>query len=139
MDTKRFARFTRPGHAVTGDRYRTSREKKARIGWEFCHSVIDDHSRLAYSELHRDERADTVTGFLERAFQLLIVSALRSCETANSIRQSERNTAPPKCVDDIRLDPWISLDVVKHLHVFRLRERFALRKRDDRECQDQGN
>jgi transposase InsO family protein len=30
------------------------------------HSLVDDHSRLAYSELHRDERAATVTGFLER-------------------------------------------------------------------------
>ena len=30
------------------------------------HSLLDDHSRLAYSELHRDEKAATVTGFLER-------------------------------------------------------------------------
>jgi transposase InsO family protein len=67
MDTKRFARFTRPGHAVTGDRHRTAREKRMRVGWEFCHSIIDDHSRLAYSELHGDERADTVTAFVERA------------------------------------------------------------------------
>ncbi len=67
MDVKRFARFSRPGHAVTGDRYRTSREKQSGVGWEFCHSMIDDHSRLAYSELHRDERAPTVTGFVERA------------------------------------------------------------------------
>jgi Integrase core domain len=27
---------------------------------------LDDHSRHAYSELQRDERADTVTGFVER-------------------------------------------------------------------------
>jgi transposase len=67
MDVKRFARFTRPGHAVTGDRYRTAAEKRSGPGWEFCHSIIDDHSRLVYSELHRDERADTVTGFVERA------------------------------------------------------------------------
>ena len=67
MDVKRFARFTRPGHAVTGDRYRSHREIRMRVGWEFCHSIIDDHSRLAYSELHRDERAETVTGFVERA------------------------------------------------------------------------
>jgi len=67
MDTKRLARFTRPGHKVTGDRSRTSAEKKAQVGWEFCHSIIDDHSRLVYTELHRDERADTVTGFVERA------------------------------------------------------------------------
>lgn len=67
MDVKRFARFTRPGHAVTGDRRTTSREKRMRVGWEFCHSIIDDHSRLVFSELHPDERADTVTGFVERA------------------------------------------------------------------------
>jgi len=67
MDTKRFARFTRPGHRVTGDRHRTGAEKRMNVGWEFCHSIIDDHSRIAYSELHADERADTVVAFLTRA------------------------------------------------------------------------
>jgi transposase InsO family protein len=67
IDSKRFVRFSRPGHAVTGDRQRTSREKRMRIGYEWVHSIVDDHSRYAYSELHRDERADTVTGFVERA------------------------------------------------------------------------
>jgi transposase InsO family protein len=67
MDTKRLARFTRPGHAVTGDRYRTSAEKRSGVGWEFCHSIIDDHTRLAFTELHADEKAATVTGFVERA------------------------------------------------------------------------
>jgi transposase InsO family protein len=66
VDTKRFVRCTRPGHAVTGDRYRTSAEKRTRAGYEWVHSLVDDHSRLAYSELHPDERAATVTGFLER-------------------------------------------------------------------------
>jgi len=67
MDTKRFARFTRPGHRVTGERYRSGQEKRMKVGWEFCHSIIDDHSRIAYSELHDDERADTVVEFLARA------------------------------------------------------------------------
>jgi transposase InsO family protein len=67
MDTKRFARFTRPGHAVTGDRFRSGVEKRQRVGHEFAHSIIDDHSRLAYTELHRDERGPTVVGFVERA------------------------------------------------------------------------
>lgn len=67
IDSKRFVRFTRPGHAVTGDRQRSGREKRMRIGYEWVHSIVDDHSRYAYSELHRDERADTVTGFVERA------------------------------------------------------------------------
>jgi len=66
IDSKRFVRFTRPGHAVTGDRHRTGAEKRLRIGHEWVHSLVDDHSRYAYSELHRDERAATVTGFVER-------------------------------------------------------------------------
>jgi transposase InsO family protein len=70
MDTKRLARFSRPGHAVTGDRYRTSAEKRAGVGWEFCHSIIDDHSRLAYTEVHPDEKAPTVTAFVRRALEL---------------------------------------------------------------------
>jgi transposase InsO family protein len=66
IDSKRFARFARPGHAVTGDRHRTGAEKRMRVGYEWVHSLVDDHSRLAYSELHPNERAATVSGFLER-------------------------------------------------------------------------
>jgi len=40
------------------------------------HSIVDDHSRLAYSELHPDERADTVTGFVERAFDWVAAQAV---------------------------------------------------------------
>jgi transposase InsO family protein len=71
MDTKRFARFSSPGHAVTSDRRRSGAEKRERVGYEFAHSIIDDHSRLAYTELHPDERAETVTGFVERALAFL--------------------------------------------------------------------
>lgn len=67
MDTKRYARFLRPGHAVTGVRDKTAAEKRARWGYEYAHSIVDDHSRLAYTELHPDQRAGTVTGFVERA------------------------------------------------------------------------
>jgi transposase InsO family protein len=72
MDTSRYARFERPGHAVTGDRSQRSRkwmDPKTRVGYDFCHAIVDDHSRLAYVELHPDERAATVTGFLERALE----------------------------------------------------------------------
>lgn len=69
MDTKRLARFSRPGHKVTGNRSTTSKEKRERVGWEFCHSMIDDHTRLAYTEIHPDEKAPTVTAFVERALE----------------------------------------------------------------------
>jgi transposase InsO family protein len=40
---------------------------ETRVGYDFAHAIVDDHSRLAYVELHDDERAATVTAFLERA------------------------------------------------------------------------
>jgi transposase InsO family protein len=70
MDTSRYARFLRPGHKVTGDRSQPSRRwsrPETRVGYDYAHAIIDDHSRLAYVELHDDEKAATVTGFLERA------------------------------------------------------------------------
>jgi transposase InsO family protein len=67
MDTKQFPRFSRPGHAVTGDRRTSSAEKRARVGKQFAHSIIDDHSRLVFCELHDDEKAQTVTAFVTRA------------------------------------------------------------------------
>lgn len=87
MDTKRLARFTRPGHAVTGDRYRSAKEKRARVGWEFCHSLIDDHSRLAYTEILADEKADTVTAFVGRALAFFAdhgITEVRRIQTDNA-------------------------------------------------------
>jgi transposase InsO family protein len=65
MDTSEYARFQRPGHRVTGDR--SSQDRRHRDGVDFVHAIVDDHSRLAYAEIHPDERAATVAGFLERA------------------------------------------------------------------------
>lgn len=70
MDTSRYARFLRPGHRVTGDRSQRSRRwtsADTRVGYDYAHAIVDDHSRLAYVELHDDEKAATVTGFVERA------------------------------------------------------------------------
>jgi transposase InsO family protein len=70
MDVSRYARFLRPGHAVTGDRSRRARDwmrPETRVGSDYAHAIVDDHSRLAYVELHADEKAATVTGFVERA------------------------------------------------------------------------
>jgi transposase InsO family protein len=65
MDTSEYARFQRPGHRVTGDR--RSQDRQHRDGIDIVHAIVDDHSRLAYAEIHDDQRAATVVGFLERA------------------------------------------------------------------------
>ena len=63
IDVKRYPRFARPGHAVTGERSRSSYETNHPLGDDFFHAVVDDHSRLAYGELLDDERAATTTAF----------------------------------------------------------------------------
>lgn len=37
------------------------------MGKAYVHTVIDDHSRLAYAEIHDDEKGTTAAGVLERA------------------------------------------------------------------------
>jgi transposase InsO family protein len=83
MDTARYARFEWPGHRVTGDRSQRNRnwmEPGTRVGFDFAHAIVDDHSRLAYVELHTDEKAATVTVFVARAlawFQIQGIDAKR--------------------------------------------------------------
>jgi transposase InsO family protein len=40
---------------------------KPRTGTAYLHTVIDDHSRVAYAEIHTDEKADTACGVLRNA------------------------------------------------------------------------
>jgi Integrase core domain len=49
----------------------TGTKKRARIGFDYVHSVVDDHSRLAYSEILPDETGPTCAEFLLRAARYL--------------------------------------------------------------------
>jgi transposase InsO family protein len=44
-----------------------SRLDKTPIGYDYVHSLVDDHSRLAYSEILPDEKGPTCAAFLIRA------------------------------------------------------------------------
>ena len=66
MDTKQLPRFAEPGHWAHGDRAKQTKNRgPARI--EFAHVVVDDHSRLAYVEIHRHDRGEIAAGVLTRA------------------------------------------------------------------------
>ena len=65
QDVKKLARFDVPGHRITGQR--RSKERNRGVGYDYLHVVIDDHSRLAYVELHRREDQETNARTLERA------------------------------------------------------------------------
>jgi transposase len=60
LDIKRLSRFWRPGHRLTGSRLMQSEG----AGYQFLHVAIDDHARIAYGEIHRDERGQTAIRFL---------------------------------------------------------------------------
>jgi len=65
IDVKKLGRLGEGGGWRFGGRVE---KKRARgIGTDFVHVAVDDHSRLAYVEVHADERADTVAGFTARA------------------------------------------------------------------------
>ncbi|GAA2293906.1 hypothetical protein GCM10010431_10120 [Streptomyces kunmingensis] len=53
------------GHRILGRQ--AGRATRSRMGFDYVHSAVDDHSRLAYSEIHPDEKVATCAGFLTRA------------------------------------------------------------------------
>jgi len=65
IDIKKLGRFERPGHRVTGDR--TGQSNNRGVGWEFVHVCVDDHSRVAFSQIHPDETKESAVPFLKAA------------------------------------------------------------------------
>jgi transposase InsO family protein len=63
IDGKQLPRFERPGHFAHGDRS----DRNRGLGELCVISVVDDRSRLAYSELHGSENRCSTTATLRRA------------------------------------------------------------------------
>ncbi|WP_030596063.1 IS481 family transposase, partial [Streptomyces anulatus] len=53
------------GHKAVGRQ--AGRKNRAGAGMSFLHNAVDDHSRLAYSEILTDEKKETAVGFWQRA------------------------------------------------------------------------
>lgn len=58
----------------------TSRDRKNGPGYDYVHSAVDDHTRLAYSEIHPDERADTTAVFVEQALAFFAAHGITRVE-----------------------------------------------------------
>ena len=65
IDAKRFARIEGVGHRIHGDRSR----KRRGVGWEVVFVCVDDHTRLAYAEVHPSENAVCAVTFFRRALR----------------------------------------------------------------------
>jgi transposase InsO family protein len=59
------------GHKVLGRQ--AGRKTRSNAGYSYLHTAVDDHSRLAYSEIHADEKKETATGFWTRAHAFFTV------------------------------------------------------------------
>ncbi|WP_329274056.1 IS481 family transposase [Streptomyces sp. NBC_00691] len=65
VDVKKLGRIPDGGgHRVLG---RDAGRPVRGMGFDYVHSAVDDHSRLAYSEIHPDEKVATCAAFLTRA------------------------------------------------------------------------
>ena len=96
IDTKKLGRIERPSHRVTGNR----RDSVDGAGWEMLFVAIDDHARIAFTEMHPDERTPSAVQFLHNCVayfrglgvqvQRLLTdngSAFRSRDFAQACRQ----------------------------------------------------
>lgn len=69
MDVKKLGRIPNGGGWRLHGRGAGSimRDRSSKVGFDYVHSLVDDHSRLAYSEIHADEKGTTCAEFLDRA------------------------------------------------------------------------
>jgi transposase InsO family protein len=72
VDIKKLGRIPEGGGhrsigRAAGNRNKTGATANRRPGYAFLHNAVDDHSRLAYTEILTDEKKETAAGFWERA------------------------------------------------------------------------
>jgi transposase InsO family protein len=69
IDIKKLGRIDGIGHRITGDRRGQSnrRSRGEGLGWEFVHVCIDDASRIAFSQVMKNERKRSAVVFLKAA------------------------------------------------------------------------
>ncbi|WP_406388275.1 IS481 family transposase [Streptomyces sp. NBC_00887] len=66
VDVKKLGRIPDGGGHKTLGR-QAGRATRSQMGFDYVHSAVYDHSRLAYSEIHPDEKVATCADFLTRA------------------------------------------------------------------------
>jgi Integrase core domain len=107
IDIKKLGRFDKIGHRITGDR--TGQSNGRGVGWEFVHICIDDHSRVAFSQILPDEKAESAVPFLKAAvayYNSLGVTVTRvmtdngSCYKAFDFQAEDQSHKPAKHIEE---------------------------------------
>lgn len=78
MDVKKIGRIPQGGGWRVHGRGAGSirRDRSTKVGFDYVHSLVDDHSRLAYSEVLSDEKGPTCASFLDRALAYFAVHGI---------------------------------------------------------------
>jgi len=79
VDVKKLGRIPDGGGWRAHGRQRAGRrrDRGRGPGYEYVHSLVDDHSRLAYTEIHNNETGPTCAAFLDRALRRLADQGVR--------------------------------------------------------------
>ncbi len=65
IDIKKLGRFDKVGHRITGDRTQRAR----RLGWDYVFVAVDDHSRVAFTQVYPDESRYSAEAFVRAAVE----------------------------------------------------------------------
>jgi transposase InsO family protein len=82
MDVKKLGRIPPGGGWRVHGRQmgRSAERRRAVVGFDYVHSLVDDHSRLAYSEILPDEKGASCAGFLARAIDYFAAHGITRIE-----------------------------------------------------------
>ena len=77
----------------------TGPQRKRHTGFDYVHAAIDDHSRVAYAEIHPDEPGATCAGFLDARGGILCrcgITRIERVMTDNAFAYRRRATSRPR-------------------------------------------
>jgi len=112
MDVKKLGRIPDGGGWRARGRARREEtyDRTAKVGFDYVHSLVDDHSRLAYSEALPDEKGATCAAFLSRAIEYFAAHGITRIErlmtdNAWAYRYSLRGTCAAAGIQQVFIRP----------------------------------
>lgn len=102
MDVKKLGKIPDGGGWRAHGRAKGNRDRKTKTGYDYVHSLVDDHSRLAYSEILPDEKGETCAAFLTRAAAYFAAKGIAGIErvmTDNAFAYRHSAAMKSACAD----------------------------------------
>lgn len=103
VDIKKLGRIPNGGgHRVLGRQAGARNNKRSGRGYSYLHHAVDDHSRLAYSEILADERKETAAAFWTRARAFFLASGIQVAAVMTDNGSCYRSRAFAEVLGDIK-------------------------------------